>query len=192
MIKKANTSLGWQMIICLGALLLLTFPGCAGTKEQVGSHELSKILIFPQGWRRVDTDSFFMMTRRSADKEYMLVHKRPLEKPFMFSKSILNADMVSTQACDVFISELSADPNLYDMQVVNRSPVTINSYKGFKLEFEYGLKGKGRFETVCYGFIIDDQFYSVRYNTSSANGDKISSSDLERIVMTFRLAVDHS
>ncbi len=189
--KKANTSIGWQMIICLGALLLLIFSGCAGTKEQLGHHELSKTLLFPKGWHRVNTDSFFMMTRRSPDKEYMLVLKRPLEKPFMYSKRSLNANMLSTQACDVFISELSADPNLYDMQLVNRSPVRINSYKGFKLEFEYGLKGKGRFETVCYGFIIGDQFYSVRYNTSSANGNKISSSDLDRIVMTFRPVVNH-
>ncbi len=120
----------------------------------------------PDGWWRVNTDRYFMITKDGAFKHYILVQERPLTAPFKNTGRVLEAAMLPHEAAQVIVDELSSDPNLTGFQMVENIPATVAGRPGFRLTFMYTDPAGIVFKTVYYGCIQGQRFYNLRYAAS--------------------------
>ena len=156
-------------------LILAAVSACGG---QYGSSSDAQnfSIVIPEGWRKIHTARYFILTREGAFSQYILVQQRPINKPFRHSDGKLKKDMLPDQAAEVILNEMSSDSRVSDLQIIEQVPAKVGRYDGFKIVFTYrdqeGLKNK----TVYYGFMQANWFYSLRY---SAGETKYSNEDIQ-------------
>lgn len=129
----------------------------------------------PQGWRKVSSTEYIMITRDGAFAQYILVQKRHVDKPFTNTKRMLRRDMLPQQAAEVIVDEINSDAQIFDPQVIERVPAKVNEYDGFRIVFTYKSKYGTRYKTMYYGFLKGRWLYSLRY---SALESKYSEEDV--------------
>ena len=98
----------------------------------------------PEGWWRVKSDKYLVITRDGAFKHYILAQERPLSKPF----------------------KNTADPNLTGLQMIENNPATVAGKPGFQLTFLYTDPAGIIFKTIYYGCINGERYYNLRYSGS--------------------------
>ena len=145
------------VLVAFGSLGLMT--GCAGMPKKPNYS-----VDMPQGWRKVDTTKYLMITPDDPFKHYVLVQERPLDIPFKYNQKMLKRDMLPQEAASIFIDAMSSDKkNILNLNVLENKPATIGGYDGFRLVLTYQYKG-GPHKMVYYGFIKGDVFYNLRFN----------------------------
>lgn len=144
-------------------LLLLWIPGSAGA---AAAEEFNFSIDMPEAWWRVKNDNFLVITKDGAFKHYILVQERPLLQPFTNTGKSLQSDYLPSEAARVIADELSADPNLTGLQMIENIPATVAGRRGFRLTFLYTDPAGMVFKTVYYGCIKGDHFYNLRYSAS--------------------------
>ncbi len=172
-------------------LLLLLNCACGGPWTKVGglyeapSHNFS--VVVPQGWKKFDTDKYFLITKDDPFLHYILIQQISIERPFKHTKKRLKRGMLSQEIAEVIIDEISCDQSVMDFEVVENIPVKINSYDGFKLVFNYRMKNNLSHKTIYYGFLTNSYFYSIRYNTSEEQHVDKDRESFEKILNSFKL-----
>ena len=146
------------VLVAFGSLGLMT--GCAGMSKKANYSA-----DIPQGWRKVDTTKYLLITRDGPFVQYALVQQRPLDRPFKHTQKTLKDDMLAQEAASIVVDEISSDKkNILKLNVLENRPATIGGYNGFKLVFVYQNANREPQKMVYYGFIHGDFFYNLRFN----------------------------
>jgi hypothetical protein len=144
-------------------LMIMLFFSMAGA---VAAAEFNFSIDIPEGWWRVNTDKYLVITKDGAFRHYILVQERPLLLPFMNTGKTLKPDSLPSEVAQVIVDELVADPNLTELQLIENIPATVAGRPGFQLTFLYTDPAGIVFKTVYYGCIQGDRFYNLRYSAS--------------------------
>lgn len=140
--------------------LLSLMAGCAGSSKKP-----NYTIDMPQGWRKVDTTKYLLITRDGPFVQYALVQQRPLDRPFKHTQKTLKKGMLPQEAASLVVDEISSDKkNILKLKLLENKPATIGGYDGFKLFFSYENANREPQKMVYYGFIYGDIFYNLRFN----------------------------
>ncbi len=165
----------------------VTAMGCAHSGDRPQSGPANFEVDIPAGWQKHYSKKYFLIYKGDPYRQYILVQERPLDRPFKHSKAVLSAGMRPSGAAEVIVAELTADSQILDLMVLEKTPESIKGNQGFKLLFTYGLSDGTRFKTLYYGFTKGETFYSLRFNVAA---DKEFDKDLQAfhaVVDSFRL-----
>ena len=141
----------------------------------------------PDGWWKPEYTNKYFITKDGAFLQYVLIQKRPLNKPFRNTEKKIRSGMLPQEAAGITIDELASDRFLMNFRLIENSPVTLDDHPGFKILFTYRDKKKSEYKTLYYGFISDDHFYNLRYCAAKRHYFDKDIADFERIVNSFQL-----
>lgn len=128
--------------------------------------EFNFSIDIPEGWWRVKSEKYLMITKDGAFKHYIFVQQRPLMTPFNNTGKTLQPDALPHEIAQIIVDELTADPNLTGLQMIENLPATVAGQPGFQLTFLYTDPLGIIFKTVYYGCIQGERFYNMRYSAS--------------------------
>lgn len=155
-----------------------------GAAEFMSSHFSVDI---PQGWRRVNTSKYLMVTKEGPFLQYVLIQRRPIDRQFKHTKKKIKKGMLPHEAAGIIVDEIAADLRVQDFKVVENTPATIYGHDGFKLLFSYKDTKGSSFRTLYYGFIDGKAFYNLRYNAAKRYYLDKDIKTFERILYSFKL-----
>ena len=147
--------------------ILLTCLYCLSSAGAVAAAEFDFSIDVPDGWWRVKSDKYLVITRDGAFRHYILVQARPLALPFKNTGKLMQSTHLPNEAARIVMDEISADPNLTDLQIIENNPATVAGQPGFQLTFLYTDPSGIIFKTIYYGCIHGDRFYNLRYSASA-------------------------
>lgn len=165
--------------ILIGLAIII---GCAHSSDRPQGPAHFEIDI-PSGWEKHYTKKYFLIYKGDPYRQYIMVQERPIEKRFKHSKGKMIAGINSQDAAGIIIAELQADKRILDLKVTEKSRATIKGNPGFKLMFSYKLSDGSTFNTLYYGFVKDDAYFSLRFNVSADR-------DFGKDLSAFRAVVD--
>jgi hypothetical protein len=153
-----------RLPVCTIVLICLFSFCSAGV---VAAAEFNFSVDVPEGWWRVKSDKYLVITRDGAFRHYILVQERPLALPFKNTGKLMQSTHLPNEAARIVMDEISADPNLTELQMIENNPATVAGRPGFQLTFLYTDPSGIIFKTVYYGCIRGDHFYNLRYSASA-------------------------
>ena len=144
-------------------LMWVLFFSLAGAAEET---EFNFSIDIPEGWWRVKTDKYLVITKDGAFKHYIFIQERPLLLPFKNTGKTLQPTHLPNEVAQIIVDELNADPNLTQLQMIENIPATVAGRPGFQLTFLYTDPLGIVFKTVYYGCVQGERFYNLRYSAS--------------------------
>ena len=168
-------------------VLLIIIAGCAHGVENPEPIFTFSVTI-PEGWRKLDTDKFLIITKDVAYNQYALVQERPLDKPFKHTNKQLRRGMLPQEAAGIIVDEISSDINLSNFQLIANTPASIAGHRGFKILFNYQDQYGMEFKTLYYGFIRGETFYNLRYTAKRVDYFVKELPTFQKFMGSFRLA----
>jgi hypothetical protein len=162
--------------------LLILIIGCAHGMSSSGAASHFSVNM-PEGWRQLNTDKYFLITKDGAFLQYALVQERSIHKAFKHTKKKLKKGMLPQEAADVILAEIGSDKNISNFELIENHPNTIDGHEGFKILFTYKDEDGSAFKTLYYGFVNDETFYNLRYTAAQRYY-------FERDLLTFEKFVD--
>jgi hypothetical protein len=168
--------------ILIGLAIII---GCAHSSDRPQGPAHFEIDI-PSGWQKHYTKKYFLIYKGDPYRQYIMVQERPLERRFKHSKGKMVSGMDSQDAAGIIITELQADKGILDLNVTEKSQATIKGNPGFKLMFSYRLSDGSTFNTLYYGFVKDDAYYSLRFNVAANRDFGKDLSAFRAVVNSFR------
>ena len=166
-------------------VIFILFFSCASGMQNGESNDHFTVDI-PEGWRQLDTNKFFLITKDGAFLQYALIQQRPLDKSFKHTKKKLRKGMLPQEAAVVIIDEITSDKNILNFKLIQNTPISMQGYQGFKIAFSYRDQDGTAFKTLYYGFIKDGLFYNIRYTAVKKHYFNKDLATFEKFVASFR------
>ena len=145
-------------------LLLLTACATAGQPGTGGKAAEDFAVKIPEQWTRLNVPDSFMCSKDGPFEQYIYIQQRHVSDPFPHVKRTLTPGMKPAELAEVLIREISADPAVLDLRVLETAAAKVNRHDGFKMVFTYKVKEGYSFKTLYYGFLSGNWFYGIRYN----------------------------
>jgi hypothetical protein len=143
---------------CIYHAWLQTEAGRYALPDQNISAEL------PDGWMRLNTDDYLLITRDGQVLQYIMVQKTPCGKELKYTKKKIRPDMLPNEAAEIIIDNYKMNPSVLNMKVETNKPAKIDGRSGFELIFNYKDSNGLTFKSMFYGFLDGKCFYGIRYN----------------------------
>ena len=172
-------------------IVLILLSACAAPWIESGgtyralSHNF--YVDIPQGWMRLNTERYLLISREGPFLQYVLIQDRPVDRPFRHTKKKLLKDMLPEEAAQVVIDEIVSDQTVVNLEVTENVPTEINGHDGFRLAFTYRNKDGLTFKTIYYGFIKGEKLYSIRYTAAKRYYFEKDIQAFETLLSSFRL-----
>ncbi|MGD1971654.1 MAG: hypothetical protein PVG70_11810 [Desulfobacterales bacterium] len=170
-------------------LLLVLLIGCVTTHDAgtyLSSDNRFSVEI-PEGWRRLETDKYLMITKDGPFLQYALIQQRPTNRPFRYTRKSLNGSMLPQEAAGLIIDELASDRNLQNFHLIENAPVRIDGHEGFRILFSYNDKKGSTFKTLYCGFVTGNSFYNIRYSAAMRHYFDKDLATFEQLLGTFKV-----
>lgn len=165
-------------------VFLILIVSCAhGVENEEPTYAFS--VTIPEGWRKLDTDKFLIITKDVAYKQYALIQERPIDRPFKHTSKKLRRSMLPQEAAGIIVDEISSDINLSNFQLIANAPAIIEGHEGFKILFTYKDQHGSDFKTLYYGFIKGEIFYNLRYTAKKIDYFEKDLATFEKFVDSF-------
>ena len=171
-------------------IVLLVISGCASVAQERSLHNLPDndfIVEIPQGWWKPKHINKYLITKDGAFLQYVLIQQRPIDLPYSHTKKKLNNAMLPQEVAGIIIDEIASDRRIFNFNVIENAPATIDGHEGFKILFSYEDKNGSAFKTLYYGFVSGDSFFNLRYNAAMRHYFEKDIADFEQILSSFRV-----
>ena len=168
-------------------VFLILIAGCAHAVDNPEPNFTFTVTI-PEGWRKLDTDKFLIITKDVAYNQYALVQERPLDRPFKHTNKQLKRRMLPQEAAGILVDEISSDINLSNFQLIANTPASIAGHRGFRILFTYKDQYGVEFKTLYYGFIRGEMFYNLRYTAKKADYFVKELATFQKFMNSFKLS----
>jgi hypothetical protein len=169
-------------------LFLMTACACGG---QLGGFSESNgqnfTVSIPEGWRKLNSAEYLMITREGALSQYILVQQRCVDKPFKHTEKRLNSYMSPKRAAKVIMDEIRSDNRILFFHLSECVQTRVNQYNGFKIVYTYKEKDGLNFLTVFYGFLERDWFYCLRYSVEVKKYNDEDMEAFEKVLNSFKI-----
>lgn len=146
------------------SLFLLTACATVGQPGGTGKAPEDFAVKIPEQWMRLNVPDSFMCSKDGPFEQYIYIQQRHVNDPFPHVKRALTPGMKPAELSEVLVREISTDPDVLDLQVMETGAAKVNHHDGFRMIFTYKVKGGYSFKTLYYGFLAGDWFYGIRYN----------------------------
>ena len=167
-------------------VIFVLFFSCSGGMQN-GEPNYHFTVDIPDGWRKVDTNKYFLITKDGAYLQYALIQQRPLDRSFKHTRKKLKRDMLPQEAAGVIIDEIMSDKNILNFKLIQNTPAVIQGNEGFTIVFSYRDQDGTALKTLYYGFIKDGLFYNLRYNAVKKHYFNRDLKTFEKFIASFRL-----
>lgn len=173
-------------------LVVITFvlAGCAPWARTGGPYTASRenmALDLPDGWMRLNTDDYLIITRDGLSLQNILVERVGVEDTLTHTKKKFSKGMLPIEAAEVLLDNVASNTNVHGFQVKENKPAKIAGKQGFKAIYSYrtddGLKKKG----VMYGFMQGDWCYVLQYVAPQRHYFDRDLKTFEQVVTSARL-----
>lgn len=165
-------------------IFLILIASCAhGIENEEPAYTFS--VNIPEGWRKLDTDKFLIITKDVAYKQYALIQERPIDRPFKHTLKKLKRSMLPQEVAGIIVDEISSDINISNFRLIENTPTRINGQEGFKILFTYRDQHGSDFKTLYYGFIKGEIFYNLRYTAKKIEYFEEDLKTFEKFVNSF-------
>ena len=167
-------------------IVLLVAAGCASGMA-TGAKPETYTVNAPEGWRKINTPKYYMITKDGPFLQYALVQERPIDKPFLYTQKTLRQGMLPQEVASIVVDELATDRTIIKFEMIENTPVSIKGNEGFKLIFTYKNRDGSSFKTKYYGFIRDGIYYNLRYTAAQRHYFDKDEKAFDRFIETFRI-----
>ena len=86
-------------------VIFVLFFSCAGGMQN-GEPNYHFTVDTPEGWRKIDTNKYFLITKDGAYLQYALIQQRPLDRSFKHTRKKIKKDMLPQEVAGVIIDEI--------------------------------------------------------------------------------------
>jgi hypothetical protein len=170
-------------------LFLATACACGGQLGDISESNSPKLsIVIPDGWRKLKSSEYLMITREGAFSQYILVQQRRVDKPFKHTEKKLNRYMLPQHAAEVIMDEIRSDSRVLYFHPSECVRTRVNQYNGFKIVYTYKEKGGLNFLTVIYGFLEGNWFYCLRYSVEVKKYTDEDIETFEKVLNSFKIA----
>jgi hypothetical protein len=152
----------------MALLVTIILVGCSSTWLRVrGPVQTPSCSIqMPEGWVRLNTEAYEMVSKDGPYLEYILLREQPLIQGFQHTRRKLNSRMLPNEAAQVIVDNLKADPVIKQFRLIANEPADVGGQEGFHLIFTYRDQQDVDMRTYYYGTVIGSSFVSLRYNAA--------------------------
>ncbi len=153
-----------SFVMCL---IVMVLAGCAtwirtGGPFSAPAQNVSADL--PDGWMRMNTDEFLIITRDGVLLQNILVEKIHVEDSLQNTKKKFRQGMLPQELAEVIIDNASSNQKMLDLKVETNKPAMVGGQSGFKLVYTYKDENGLKYKTLYYGFMPDEFFYGIHYD----------------------------
>jgi hypothetical protein len=127
--------------------------------------EQNLVLDLPDGWMRwnQNTKDFLFLTRDGAALQSITIESIHASSQLKHTKKKLRNGMLPLEAAEVILDNISSNPKIHGLEVIENRSVKIDNRPGFRTVYTFknsdGLKVKG----VVYGFMQGEWLYELKY-----------------------------
>lgn len=171
-------------------VITLIFSGCAPWIRTSGPYtasEVNAVLDLPDGWMRLNTKDYFLITRDGVGLQNILVECIGMNDTLTHTKKKFRKGMLPLEAAEVIMDNVASSDNVHGFEIKENKPAKIDGKQGFRAVYSYktsdGLKKKG----VVYGFIHGERFYVLQYSAPQRYYFDRDLKTFERVVGTAHL-----
>lgn len=107
-----------------------------------------------------------MLSQNGPYLEYILIQWRPLDQRFRYTRQEFAVDMLPHEAAQLIIDSLVSDPHLHNFRLLASEPASVDGFPGFRLTYRYRDKHNVETQTVYYGVLLPDRFFSMRFTAA--------------------------
>ena len=153
-----------KVLLLIVAMFLLN--GCAPWIRTGGpftAAEENVAMVLPDGWMRLNTGDYFLITRDGVDLQYILAEKIGVHDTLNHTKKRFRKGMLPLEAAEVILDNISSGDKVHGLEIKENKPAKIDGRPGFRAVYTYktndGLKMKG----VIYGLMLGEWYYGINY-----------------------------
>lgn len=117
----------------------------------------------PEGWMRLSTPAYEMLSKDGPYLQYILVQVRPYDYQHRHTGQRLSPDLLPHEAAEIIIDNLASDPRLNQFKVLANQPEAVGGQMGFKIVFSYLDQQGVAIQSLYYGVLRKDHFFNLRY-----------------------------
>jgi hypothetical protein len=176
-----------------GLILVLAFwvaipAGCATIWQPVDGHLQTAccIIEIPRDWMRLTTPTYDMFSRDGPYLQYILLQERPVATPFRYTRQKMEAAMLPHEMARVVIDNLSMDPHIRDLRLLENGPAMVGGQPGFKLIFTYQDTQGVDMQTLYYGAVHADRYVNLRYNATQRHYFDVDRNRFDQVFQSLR------
>ncbi len=172
-------------------IVLIFIAGCVETWKQVGglyeSGSLNFSVDLPKGWMGLNTKEGLLLTRDGVLLQNIFIERFKVDKELKYTKKKLKKDMLPQEIAEVIIDNINSNQTILNFKLLENIPVKINEFPGFKTLFTYKTKDGLRYNSIYYGFLAKEWFYSISYTAPARYYYDKDIQNFEKVFASFRL-----
>jgi len=142
----------------------------------------------PDGWMRLNSDDYLLITRDGVMLEYILIEKIYIEDNLRHTKKKFRRGMLPQELAEVILDNIGSNQNNLKIKVISNVPQKISGHSGFKAIFTFNNKDGLKYKSIYSGFMSGDYFYGVRYNASHRHYFARELETFKRVVASLKLS----
>ena len=176
------------MLLLISISLISGCASAAHKRSLKGLPDSSFSVEIPSGWWKPENINKYLITKDGAFKQYVLIQRRPIDRPFRHTRKTLKKGMLPQESAGIIIDEITSDRNITNFKVLENAPAVIDGHEGFKILFTYKNRKGSPFKTLYYGFVSGTSFYNIRYNAETEHFFEKDIADFKKMLTSFKLA----
>lgn len=146
----------------------------------------------PDKWRAFNISEYaltqdLLISKDGLYLQYILINRRNVEKPFENTKKEIKKGMLPEEISEVILDDIGSDQTVLNLEIIENVPVMISGIPGFKAVFTYKNADGLKLKSIYYGFLHEEQFYTIRYNAALRHYFKKDLETFEQILKSFKL-----
>lgn len=169
-------------VICVAGCALWTQIGGLYTSD-AGKFSVE----LPNGWMKSNAVDYLLITRDGVLLQNIVIEQIDINKGLQHTKKKLRPDMLPQEAAEVIIDNMTSNPAILNLEVIENIPAKVGGFPGFKLVTTYKNKDGLKFKSVYYGFLWDHWLYSLRYSAPQRYYFVKDLPTFENVVKSFKL-----
>lgn len=180
-------------------MLLAAIVGSTGTVQAADEgrsfSQEGFTFVLPQRWsapkdhqpkgRRKAKEKILLITKDGLLLDRVEFKKRLVGAEFEHTTKVLTPGMMPQEMAEVVLNDFEMNERMKNFRAIENKPAIIAGIPGFRLLFSYRQDGALAYQSVYYGFIKDDLFYSVRFSAPKRHYYDANVATFERIVKSF-------
>ncbi|MFP4014947.1 MAG: hypothetical protein ACLFVQ_12745 [Chitinispirillaceae bacterium] len=158
------------MLTFISSVALLWVAGCGGSvawkvtdaKQPLASKN-GYFLKPPSKWMVYEESGVTLLTRHGATMDLIQIKKIPVLSPMPHTTMMIDSSMQVYEVAEVVISNLRAGPGIYDLDLEEMSPASIDGKEGFLIRFSYALDNGLTRRCFVFGFVSGGWYHEIGY-----------------------------
>ncbi len=140
----------------------------------------------PDGWMRLTTASYEMLSIDGPYLQYIFIQQQPLAQGLRHTRRKMDHGMLPHETAQVVEDALASDPQIRNFRLLSSQPAFVGEVPGFRLVYAYTDNQGVDTKSIYYGAVVADTFFNIRYTAAQRHYYTKHLSDFEQVVGSLR------